>query len=201
VTLADFRDYGRVINGERAAALATSGRRALIIDERLHPLVAGTPTPVVYETGVIGLAGAAAGDDVYVLDRLGLGDAYAARQEIETRRRPGHDKPLPIAWVWGRYGVVSDTPPQVVADARAARVAMACAPLRDLREAITAPLTARRIVRNIAAAPGLTLLRFPADPRTAATALCGAQPVRGDHPPPPVGISAAPRRSAPGGPR
>lgn len=104
--------------------------------------------------GALGLASAAVGEQVYMLDRLGLGDAYAARQLLEARRRPGHDKPLPMSWVWGRYGVMSAVPPEEVSAARAARMAMACAPLRELDEAITQPLTARRLSTTWSPHPG-----------------------------------------------
>jgi arabinofuranosyltransferase len=173
VTLDDYRDYARVTRGARAARLAADGQRALIVDERIEPLATDAAPAVVYEAGAVGLAGAAAGEDVYVLDRLGLGDAYTARQRLETRRRPGHDKPLPMAWVWGRYGVMSAVPPDQATAARAARTAMACAPLRELDQAITQPLTARRFLDNLVAAPRLTMLRFPSEPQAAVDAVCG----------------------------
>lgn len=172
VTLSDFASYARVTRGARAARLAADGRRALIVDEQVHPLAPSATPTVVYEAGAVGLASAAAGADVYVLDRLGLGDAYTSRQRLETRRRPGHDKPLPMAWVWGRYGVLSAVPDDEVGRARAARAALACGPLREVDQAITRPLTARRFLDNLAAAPRLTFLRFPSDPRAAVDALC-----------------------------
>lgn len=172
VTLADFASYARVTRGARAARVAAEGRRALIVDEQVHPLEPSATPTVVYEAGAVGLASAAAGEDVYVLDRLGLGDAYTARQRLETRTRPGHDKPLPMAWVWGRYGVLSAVPADEVDRARAARSALACDPLSELDLAITRPLTPRRFLDNLAAAPRLTALRFPSDPQAAVDALC-----------------------------
>lgn len=173
VTLTDYRGYARVTRGERARALAAAGRRALIVDEEVHPLGADVGPPVVYEAGAVGLPGFAAGAQVHILDRLGLADAYTARQRLVVRRRPGHDKPLPLAWVWGRYGASGDVPAADAGAARAARTAMACPPLRRLDAAITAPLSARRFVDNVLAAPSLTALRFPSDPVAAAAELCG----------------------------
>jgi arabinofuranosyltransferase len=172
VTLDDFAGYARVARGRRAAGLAEAGRRSLIVDERAHPLTDDTSATVVYEAGAIGLPGMAAGPDVYVLDRLGLADAYTARLRLDERRRPGHDKPLPLAWVWGRYGAAGAVPADVRGAAQAAATAMTCPPLRELDAAITQPLTARRFVANIAAAAALTRLRFPSDPTAAATELC-----------------------------
>jgi arabinofuranosyltransferase len=172
VTLADFDRYTRVRRGAWAGRLEDRGRRALLVDERVWRLDPAARPSVVYETGGIGLPGAAAGTDVHILDRLGLADAYAARLRLTERRRPGHDKPLPMAWVWGRYGV-RDQIPDVQRDAaRAVDAAMACPPLRELRRAITTPLTLRRALANIAAAPALTALRFPDDPHAAAAELC-----------------------------
>jgi arabinofuranosyltransferase len=172
VTLDDFSGYARVARGRRAARLAAAGQRALIVDERVHPLRDDATATVVYEAGAIGLPGMAAGPEVYVLDRLGLADAYTARLRLEERRRPGHDKPLPLSWVWGRYGAAGTVPPDVRDDATAAAAAMTCPPLHALDAAITQPLTARRFVGNIAAAAALTRLRFPSDPTAAATELC-----------------------------
>lgn len=45
--------------------------------------------------------------------------------------------------------------------------------LRELVEATTQPLTVSRFLRNIAAAPRLTVLRVPADPSTARATFCG----------------------------
>jgi len=173
VTLDDYAAYGRVTNGADAARLAAAGRRALVLDEQVHPLAPDAAPTTVYETGAVGLAGAAAGPDVYVLDRLGLGDAFGARQRLVERRRPGHEKPLLIAWVRGRYGVMIEVPPDQAAAARAARTAMSCPPLRELDAAISEPLTAQRVLANIAAAPHLTALRYPGDPQAAARELCG----------------------------
>jgi arabinofuranosyltransferase len=173
VTLADYSGYARVQRGRRMARIAAAGRRALVIDERAHPLDAAATPSVVYETGGIGLPGAAASADVHIMDRLGLADPYAARQRLVTRRRPGHDKPLPLAWVWGRYGAAGSIPTDVVADAEAARTAMSCPPLRELREAITQPLSMDRFLDNVRASVRLTTLRFPSEPGAAVDELCG----------------------------
>lgn len=172
VTLDDFAGYARVEHGRRAARLAAAGRRSLIVDEGAHPLTDHTTATVVYEAGAIGLPGMAAGRDVYVLDRLGLADAYTARLRLDERRRPGHDKPLPLSWVWGRYGADGAVPADVRDAAAAAAEAMSCPPLRELDAAITQPLTPQRFVANIAAAASLTRLRFPSDPAAAAIEMC-----------------------------
>lgn len=172
VTLDDFDRYARVRRGARAGRLEDGGRRALLVNERLWRLDPAVRPSVVYETGGIGLPGAAAGTDVHLVDRLGLADAYTARLRLTERRRPGHDKPLPMAWVWGRYGVPEQIPLVQQAPARAARTAMACPPLRRLHIAVTAPLTLQRALANIAAAPALTALRFPGEPHAAAAELC-----------------------------
>ena len=172
VTLSDFDRYARVRRGERAGRLEDRGRRALLVNERRWRLHPDAAPDVVYETGGIGLPGVAAGTDVYILDRLGLADAYTARLRLTERRRAGHDKPLPMAWVWGRYGVPGSIPHVQQDAARTVRTALACPPLRRLRRAVTTPLTLHRALANIAAAPALTALRFAPEPQAAAAELC-----------------------------
>ena len=103
----------------------------------------------------IGLVGAAAGPDVTVVDRLGLGHAYGARLRLDARGRPGHEKPLPISWVVAQFGdpradAQMPAPPGAI---RAARRALDCDATRALRAATTAPLTPRRVLSNVRAAP------------------------------------------------
>ena len=176
VTLADYATYERVPRGLRPRELAARGERTLFLHDEPYPLAPDAVPDVVIEYGTVGLTGYAAGTNVHVLDTLGIGDAFGARIRLEARGRPGHEKPAPQAWAIARYGDPAadvSIAPDDAAEVRAARQALSCPPLRQLRAAISAPLTWDRFLTNIRQAPALTALRFPADPHEAAEELCG----------------------------
>ena len=173
VTLANYGDYGWKVEGHRLRDLAKQ-KRVLIVpgakrDEMKElPLASWVPVNVVSARGHVGILGYAAGLGVHTLDRLGLGNAIAARIALDRRGRPGHEKWLDPAWAIARF---SDAP----ADAKvtAARDALRCGDLAEVVTAVTAPLTLSRFWRNITLAPRLTRFRFPGDPIAARKALCG----------------------------
>ena len=66
-------------------------------------------TPLSAMSGV-GVGGYTIGDRVYVLDRLGLGDALTARLEVDRPGFIGHEKVLPDAWLAARV-TDDDVPP------------------------------------------------------------------------------------------
>jgi arabinofuranosyltransferase len=136
------------------------------------PLAPGGPAArrLVAATANIGLAGYLAGPAVHVADRHGLADPVAARLRLARRGRPAHDKLLPPAWIAARFG---DPAAPADADVRAARAALRCGDLAVLLEAVEAPLTPARFVRNLGRAPRLHRLRVPPDPAEARAALCG----------------------------
>ena len=129
------------------------------------------PAAVAADRNNIGLLGYAAGPAVHVVDRLGLADPIASRLELDHRGRPGHEKKLPEAWVVARFSV--DTPDDSSgAEVRAAREALGCGDLAALLAAVAEPLTAERLVRNLALAWRLTALRIPSDAARARATLC-----------------------------
>jgi arabinofuranosyltransferase len=153
------------------------------------PLPGRDPSVAIYGVGAIGYA---LGPDVYVQDMLGPGDALVARLALARRGwLVGHEKPLPAPWLVAKLtvpgtpvlgGVLAQTPNLIplddprdqplmdrVADARAA---LACGPLRELQDAISQPLSARRFAANLLAAPRLWRLRVPPEPRDARAAFC-----------------------------
>ena len=171
-------------------------RAVLDSDARVH-----IPSPVpgvvprdgggrpVYASWGIGVVGYALGDEVYVLDMLGLADPVVSRFELERRGATGHEKPIPAAWLVARVsdGPVPDDPPvaplmsaplyvsppgALAADAVAARRALDCGDLAVLSEAVHDPLTPSRFLRNMIDAPALTRLQIPADPHEAESRFC-----------------------------
>jgi arabinofuranosyltransferase len=145
------------------------------------PLRSGFPFRAAFSSDYVGVMGFVAGPDVYVVDRMGLGDAVAARMKVTERGRPGHEKEMPMAWVLGRVADPDTPPPDGVTRAAmdAARAALDCGGLADLRAATTGRLTLGRFVRNLGVALRRQNLRVDRDPLIAESELC-RRPIRND---------------------
>lgn len=160
-------------DGQAWHDLARSRPRVLIIDAEQYPLAPAVDAniAVVALAWNVGLAGYAAGIDVHIADRLGLGDPIASRLRLEERGRPGHEKELPPVWTLARFstadGSAGDTN-----EVAAARTALACGEVEALLDAIEEPMSAGRFVDNLFMAWSLHDLRIPPDPATAADELC-----------------------------
>lgn len=178
-------DYARLPSAERGhavRALADAGRELLMFEVPGGGPVIEQPARaeadgVVTAFPNIGVFGLVTGEDVHVVDILGLSDPIGARQRLLERARPGHEKVLDLAWVVARFAdpaapaVPGGPPPDRVA---AARRALSCGQVPELIEAVEAPLTLGRFLRNVVAAPSFHGLRVPGDPVAAADELCGA---------------------------
>lgn len=134
----------------------------------------GSGEPGAWSVAVVGARlgglGAQAGLDVHVIDSLGLAEPLVARMQ-PTGARPGHRKQLPVEWLFARY---AQAPPRgdFTPNVAAGREALRCGPLRELLEAITAPLTPSRALANLALSPRLTRLAVPNDPGEARRVFC-----------------------------
>ncbi len=141
----------------------------LVADGALHPAAPGYG--VVVRFANIGIFGVRAGDGVFVADRLSLASAVGARLVLppQPNGRIGHSQEVPLEWDLARYAAASPTdPPGVVA----ARAALSCGALRELDEAVRAPMTVGRFTDNLRSSVSLTRLEVPADPEQARAALC-----------------------------
>ena len=136
----------------------------------------------------IGVVGYALGNDVYVLDLLGLADPVTARFRLERRGIPGHEKPLPPAWIAARLTAAGSevepddfpapgllaaplpTPREFDEQVAAARAALECGDLRELRQSYRADLTPGRFVDNFVGALGRWRLRIDRDAEVEAAA-------------------------------
>jgi len=106
----------------------------------------------------IGVAGFAAGLDVFVEDVHGLASPIAARfPPIQPRGLPGHEKILTLPWVLASAGVRGP-------EGESAATQLRCGPAHRVVEAVDAPLTPGRFLANLVAAPSLTALRLAPDP-------------------------------------
>ncbi|MGW6527409.1 hypothetical protein [Streptomyces venezuelae] len=149
---------------------ARSGAPALLLAQT--PVAGGAPGVTgVYNTlgfsgSVVPLSGAA-------LDPIGLAYPLAAHSEGLVNGRVGHDKRLPDEWIVAERGA-ADVPEGLdPARVEAARRALRCGPLAELRAATRAPLTVGRFWRNLTGSVERTSFRFPTDPVRAEKELCG----------------------------
>ena len=137
----------------------------------------------------IGLPAYVQGPDVYFLDRLGLADPVGSRLRVDEPGQPGHEKLLPDAWLAARLSsgrfdtaglplgafvpaLYASPPGELRSDVAAARRALRCDDIRELRDAVREPLTPGRFLDNLVSAPRLTLLEIPPDPHEAERTLC-----------------------------
>ncbi|MFI7316011.1 hypothetical protein [Streptomyces venezuelae] len=151
---------------------ARSGAPTLLLAQT--PVAGGAPGVTgVYNTlgfsgSVVPLSGAA-------LDPIGLAHPLAAHSEGIVNGRVGHDKRLPDEWIVAERGAADVPVPEGLDPGRvdAARRALRCGPLAELRAATRAPLTVRRFWRNLTGAVERTSFRFPNDPVRAERQVCG----------------------------
>jgi arabinofuranosyltransferase len=199
VALGDFRSTSWVREATRMRTLAGRGRlltarpqsQVPFQEPRWPPLLPrrSVPAPVVASFYSVGVAGYAAGRDVHVVDRLGLGDPVASRIRFRNDVRfpngtlrpprfyPGHEKVLPAEWVIARFADPASlrslgpraSDPELVA----ARAALGCGSLKRILTAVTASMSPRRFFSNLGVAWKLRNFRLPADPQRAKNELCG----------------------------
>ena len=189
VTLEDYaQDAGARVGAD--AKRRAEHREPVLLDEGDAfdelPSRPGLPQPTVVGSDRIGLLSYAAGTDVHVVDKLGLGDPVSARLRLDQRGRPGHEKRMDYAWVIARFTDTLPRPadvdpgcsdclerlPEVNEQVPPAREALKCGSLQDTIVAITEPMSLSRFFENLAFAPRATSLRFAAQPDAAASELC-----------------------------
>ncbi len=116
----------------------------------------------------IGVIGYALPLDVHVVDLLSLADPLGSRIELqEPGFAAGHEKSQPLVWPIARFARVGPAEDPALTTTRSR---LRCSPVHELMESIEAPLTWRRFLDNLAAAPAQTTLRvgssselFPCD--------------------------------------
>lgn len=139
------------------------------------PLRPGLPSDTAFIASNLGITGVLAGPEIHIVDPSGLADPIASRILLTARGRPGHEKALPLPWAVARFGDPASPVPDGVSPPAvdAARRALGCGPLRDLRGATTDRLTFSRFLRNMALAIRLRDFRLPSDPLAAEARFCG----------------------------
>jgi arabinofuranosyltransferase len=185
VTLADF---GWQPGGPARAWF--TGHGVWFLSHRLP----GTPSdhdPAVASYG-IGVESYALGD-TYVLDLLGLGDAFTSHLRLDHRGTVAHEKPLPFPWIVARtlrpgspaklsdfglppifFAKLLDRPDGQTFAARVhdARVALRCAPLRGFMARRTDTMSVSQFFDNLGHARADNSFRIPPEPRDARAKFC-----------------------------
>jgi arabinofuranosyltransferase len=144
-----------------------------LFDYHVAPLHYHRPASSGLVVQILGTPSTAMPTDSLAIDKLGLGYPLAAHVHLVVRKRPGHDKMLPIAWVLADYtpdGYQADGVDP--ADLAAARRALRCGAIAELQHAVRDPMTTGRFIRNLTGSVSRTLMRFPSDPVTAERAYC-----------------------------
>jgi hypothetical protein len=184
-----LEDFGMGAGGPQRAWF--SGPGVYYFETRLPGLPSG-PTTAVATYG-IGVTGYALGPNTYVLDLLGLGDAFTSHLKLARRGTVAHEKPLPIPWIPARllrpgvqlheqdfvgparlFALPLDDPrgepfAKRVADAR--RV-LHCPRMVDFLRTYEGPLGPGRFFDNLRDSFLNFGFRIPPEPREAQAALC-----------------------------
>lgn len=138
-------------------------------DGSRHPVADGYDLVITHN--VMGIVSVTAGNDVMIIDNLGLADPVASRTDMEPGvrfERVGH-MGHPAEYRWARYAAPT---PEDTPAVRAARHAMKCGDLARLHRGISDPLTPQLFWSNVRDAPRLTRLRIPFDPIAAERQFC-----------------------------
>jgi arabinofuranosyltransferase len=169
---------------------------AYVLEQRLPGAAAGRERATAFYG--VGASGYAVGPDTYVLDLLGLGDAFTSHLKLDRRGIVAHEKPLPTPWIAARLlepgsgaadadfpkpvdliGSIDDPAGQSFAEREAiARRVLACARLQEFARTYRAPMTAGRFLDNLGAAFTNFGFRIPAEPRNAWRELCAGSSSR-----------------------
>ena len=172
----------------------------MVLGLRFQRLEAAANTPHARLPGIaaraLGASSYALGPDWHVIDIQGLAHPMIARFEVTPSliprpRRSGHKKPLPGVWLAAMVtlpdarvepehfpGMANPLIPDTSGERfqeqiTVVREVLQCPALRELHEAVTAPLDARRFLSNFTGALARTRLTIPPDPHEAREKFCG----------------------------
>ena len=183
VTIDDYKAFTWPRYADIANDSADRGERVMFVGDdsfthgvdgvnRLPLRPDGPQTVVVFD--YVGMISYAAGSDVWIVDRLGLGDPLASRIALTRRARPGHEKQLHLAWPIARFAAdhVRPADPTLARQIDAARQALQCGPIDRILDAATEPLTAGRFFANFGVALTTYGARISGNPEADAAAFC-----------------------------
>jgi arabinofuranosyltransferase len=100
-------------------------------------------------------------------------DPIGSRLRLRRRGRPGHEKLLPLPWLYARFADAASTRADL--STRAAREVINCPgpdKLGRILEGVHGRLTAHRFLSNLGLAVSTYTFRVPPDPVAARRVLC-----------------------------
>lgn len=168
------------------------GNGVYFISHKLPGAVPSGHNPALATYGV-GISAYALGPDTYILDLLGLGDAFTSHLKLGRRGVVAHEKPLPVPWIPARLTTPESklTPEEFTLPAfflarplerpgtqtfderiAEARTALTCRRLRDFTATYTDHLDAGRFVSNLGDAFTNYRFRIPPEPRDTVARFC-----------------------------
>jgi arabinofuranosyltransferase len=121
---------------------------------------------------ILGSLGALVPLDGVAVDIHGLSYALGSHFEPGAHGRIGHGKAASPEWIVADYSTAGAIPGLAPAKLAAARRALSCGGMAELRQATEKPLTWNRFWGNVGGALTLTDLRIPNDPRAADHLFC-----------------------------
>ena len=137
-------------------------------------LAPSAPSNLVYAAGRLGTSGAVLPLDTIAADTLGLANPLGARITPTLPGYTGHEKPLPMAWLFADFAdpkaPTGETSPDAI---RAARHALSCGDLAELLASVREPMTVHRFFANLVGSVRRTRLVIPSDPFEAEKLFCG----------------------------
>ncbi|GHH76306.1 membrane protein [Streptomyces sulfonofaciens] len=179
------RHWPRLPRANAMLAAAVRGGRPVLLyfddRRRLHTTTVrpGAAYHVVMVGRHLGVTGAAVPLDGYVNDAWGLASPIGAHLALERWAWPGHEKFLRNEWIFADWAVRSPSAADLRyagtgrAEVLAARRALGCGRLAELRDSVRAPLTPARFWQNLAGSWDRTHFRFARAPHRAVRELCG----------------------------
>ncbi|WP_331767587.1 hypothetical protein [Embleya sp. NBC_00896] len=145
------------------------------------PLRADIPGKAAVVGVYLGAAGALAPNDVRIVDFWGLVNPIGARFAYPVTK-PGHSKPLSNVWLVADYAdpdaplntsrTFAEAHDPTAEQVAAARRALECGDLKELRESSRAPMTASRFWRNLVGSWHRTHITIPPNPADAERKFC-----------------------------
>ena len=164
VTLRDYTEYMWLFRDQISAKVEHP--TPLWIGPHLKPdrkLVAQFPVDadMVMTVNALGIVGYAASPASHFVDRWGLSSPLAARAKRLSPGVIGHERYLNDGWVLAKYSKPMEGEALTVKEGRRA---LQCPELVELHNAVSAPLTLDRFLRNIAESVRLTMLKLPSNP-------------------------------------
>jgi arabinofuranosyltransferase len=168
------------------------GHGIYFISHKVPGAIPSVHDPALATYGV-GISSYALGPDTYILDLLGLGDAFTSHLKLGRRGVVAHEKPLPIPWIPARLTTPAskvtaddfklpafflarplDRPGNQTFDARVAdaREALTCQRLRDFMDTYTGHLDVSRFISNLGDSFTNSTFRIPPEPREAVAKYC-----------------------------